>query len=65
MERASAEQIAAEAIKADIRQMLGELGNPPLVDQIFPNGWEKESSDKLRSLHALCLRTYAAREVLP
>lgn len=62
MERASATQIADQAIKGDIRRMLDELGHPPLVDRIFPNGWEKESSDKLQSLHALCLRTFDARE---
>lgn len=59
--RPTANEIADEAIKADIRQMLDELGNPPLVDRIYPNGWESEPSDRLRSLHALCLRTFAAR----
>lgn len=64
-EHAPAGEVMDDALRVDIRQMLDELGNPPLVERIFPNGWESAPHEGLVSLHALCLRTFAARSREP
>lgn len=64
-QRASADEVMDEALRVDIRQMLAELGDPPLVTRIFPNGWEKAPHDGLVNLHRLCLRTFASRSTQP
>jgi len=61
MSRPKADEVMLSALKADISAMLEELGNPPLVARIFPNGWENEQIPKLRDLHALFLRTFSSR----
>jgi hypothetical protein len=50
-----------EALVAEIATMLNDLGNPPLVDRIFPNGWRNASDEKLGQIYDLCVRTYAVR----
>ncbi len=49
------------ALTDEIEGMLEELGQPPLVDRIFPNGWRNAPDDKLKSLYDLCIRTFATR----
>lgn len=61
MERQNATVVIDEALNKEIREMLEELGHPPLVARIFPKGWENEPREKRLSLHALCIRTFSAR----
>ena len=55
------EEMLCRALKDEIRLMLTELGNPQLVDVIFPDGWENTSYEKLCQLYDLCLRTHTQR----
>lgn len=57
----SANEIADDAIRADVANMLEELGNPPLVQTIYANGWQRATSDQLRVFHELCIRSIKAR----
>lgn len=57
----SAEVFIRESLKAEIVLMLEELGEPPLVQRIFPNGWANGTKDDLINLYELCRRTYDAR----
>lgn len=52
--------VRAEMI-GEIATMLDELGNPPLIERIFPKGWRTADDDGLAHLFDLCLRTFAAR----
>lgn len=60
-EPVSRQAFAREALADKIAEMLDDLGNPPLVDRIFPNGWRNADDAGLASLYDLCVRTYAAR----
>lgn len=61
----TAQEIMERALDADIKRMLDDLGNPPLVARIFPGGWEGAPFDKRRELHDLCIRTYRAKSKKP
>lgn len=61
-EHQSREQLIRSTLEAEIATMLDELGNPPLVQDIFPNGWRNANDQKLKELYDLCLRTFSARE---
>jgi hypothetical protein len=49
------------SLTVEIERMLTDLGNPPLVDRIFPNGWRNANDQGLQSLYDLCVRTYQSR----
>lgn len=61
-ERRNAEQVMSDALDQDIASMILDLGNPPLIERIFPNGWRSDSFQKRKEFHALCLRTYVDRD---
>ncbi len=54
------EQLTQSTLRSSVETMLRDLGDPPLVDRIYPDGWRRERD--LRQLYELCLRTYAQRE---
>lgn len=57
----SAEAFICAALTARIAVMLEELGNPELVDRIYPAGWRNADSKGLAQLYELCRRTFAQR----
>lgn len=61
MSRLPRAEFVRQALLTEIDSMLVELGNPPLIERIFPNGWQNAPTDKLEQLYDLCLRTYASR----
>lgn len=44
-----------------VAEMLADLGDPPLIERIYPKGWRGISDEKLGDLYDLCIRTYRAR----
>lgn len=60
--RPFAKDFIRNALVAAIEPMLEELGNPPLVDRIYPSGWRRADERGLRNLFDLCVRTFAKRE---
>ena len=57
----SAEDFIRSALITEIAAMLDELGNPALVERIYPNGWRNADRMGLVSLYELCRRTFAKR----
>ena len=60
--RPSRKEFVRAALKARIAAMLDELGHPPLVERIFPQGWRNANDDALGQLFDLCLRTFKTRD---
>lgn len=60
--RRNHDEVMDAALNQSIRDMLHELGHPPLVMAIFPNGWEDAPRGKRIELHQLCIRTFKKRE---
>lgn len=58
----SADEFIRSALVVKISEMLTELQHPPLVDKIFPLGWQKADRTGLINLYELCRRTFAKRE---
>ena len=61
MEAQPRAEFVREAMVGKIDAMLADLGNQPLVDRIFPNGWRNADDRGIANLYDLCVRTYAAR----
>jgi hypothetical protein len=49
------------ALEAEIENMLDELGHPPLVERIFPNGWRTADDDQIGPFFDLCRRSLSAK----
>lgn len=60
-ERLSRAEFVRAALTAEIATMLDDLGNPALVERIFPKGWRNADDAGLANLFDLCLRTFATR----
>lgn len=61
-DRLFAKDFIRNALVAEIGKMLVELGNPPMVDRIFPKGWRQADQGGLMNLYDLCVRTFRKRE---
>lgn len=61
-ERARRAEFVRGALIAEIASMLDELGNPTLVDHIFPKGWRLADDAGLAILYDLCIRTFKTRQ---
>lgn len=57
----SADDFIRSALTNEIATMLDELGNPALVERIYPNGWRNADRMGLVSLYELCRRTFVKR----
>jgi hypothetical protein len=62
--RLDCQDFVRNALMQEITLMLQELGNPELVNRIYPNGWQNNNEAQLRVLYDLCWKTFRKREKL-
>lgn len=62
MNRPDHNAVIDAALNRSIAEMLAELGDPPLVGRLFPQGWSDAPRERRINLHALCISTFRSRE---